>query len=497
VDPRPAVVPEAASPRTLSQEDLARIAEETARITPLASHLRDRYTDDLEGLRKRGYIRVLTSFNKTNFFLQGSRPFGYEYTLLRGYEEYLNQNQEPTDLKVYLEYIPVSRDRLIPLLESGYGDIAAAGLTVTPRREQRVDFTIPYLTHVDEVIVAHRRVQGLDALEDLSGREVFVRPSSSYWGSLERLNVRFLGEGRPLVTVRKADDSLETEDILEMVNAGVVPITVADSQVALLWESVFENMKVYKDLAVREGRVIAWAVRKNSPELKASLNAFLKTHRKGTLLGNIYLRRYFENNKWIRNPFEGRARERSEPYRGLIEKYADRYGFDSKLILAVAYQESGFNHDSESPLGAQGIMQVLPDTAADPNVNVQDSHLLENNIRAGVKYLAFLRDRYFHDEEVEEKDRIRFALAAYNAGPERIQSARRRAGELGLDPNRWFRNVEIAVLQRIGQETVQYVSNINKYYLLFTFNEEHEKRKRSLKGEAPAPGPEQEIGKVR
>ena len=486
----PGTVLQEAFPPPFSEEDLARFAEETARVTPLASHLRHRYTDDLSGLGKRGYIRVLTTFNKTNFFLRGGRTFGFEYSLLHGYEAYLNEDHNPGELRVYLEFIPVPRERLIPLLVSGYGDIAAAGLTITPRRQKRVDFTIPYLRDVDEVIVANRRVRELNTLEDLSGREVFVRPGSSYRWSLERLNARFEEAGLHPVRIRMADESLETEDILEMVNAGVVPLTVADIHIALLWESVFENLIVYRDLAVRRGGKIAWAIRKDSPELKASLNAFLKTHRQGTLLGNIYLRRYFGNNRWIRDPFHEQPGQQDEPHRELFRKYADLYEFDWKLIKAVAYQESGFNQNTVSPAGAQGIMQVLPETAADPNVNIQDIHILENNIHAGVRYLAFLRDRYFSGEEIEEKDRIRFALAAYNAGPQNILRARRRAEDLGLERNRWFRNVEIAALQLVGQETVQYVSNINKYFLLFTFHEEHERRKGSVQEDALAAAPE-------
>jgi membrane-bound lytic murein transglycosylase MltF len=346
------------------------------------------------------------------------------------------------------------------------------------------------------VVVANRQVQGLHTLEDLSGREIFVRPSSSYWGALEKLNHRFHDKGLPPVKIRKADESLETEDILEMVNAGAVPLTVADSQVALLWESVFDNLTVYEDLAIRTGGKIAWAVRKNNPELKASLNAFLKTHRKGTLLGNIYLRRYFENNKWIRNPFKKKVMERRERYRSLIKKYADMYAFDWLLILAQAYQESRLKHHTVSPFGAQGIMQVRPSTASDHNVDIREINQLENNIHAGVKYLAFLRDRYFSDEDVEEKDGIRFALAAYNAGPRNILRTRNRAEALGLDRNKWFRNVEIAALQQIGQEPVQYVSNINKYYLLFKFNEKNEKRKRTIKEMSPPAAPGTEMREV-
>jgi membrane-bound lytic murein transglycosylase MltF len=471
---------EDALPEDISEAELARMAEETAGTNPLASHLTKQYTDDLDGLRKRRYIRVLTTFDKTNFFLDGSQTFGYEYSQLQGYEKYLNRGLKRTDLKVVLEFIPASRDRLIPLLVSGYGDIVAAGILETPENMKRVDFTIPYLSNVEELIVANRNVKGLHSLKDLAGRAVYVRPNSDYWASLERLNVRFRREGMRPVKIRKAPASLEPEDLLEMVNAGAIPMTVSSSQIARLWESVFKNLRVCDKLAISKGGKIAWAVRKNNPELRASLNAFLKTCRKGTLLGNIYLSRYFDKNQWILNPFNREDREKRKRYRVLIKQFADRYGFDPLLIQALAYQESKLNHGTVGASGAEGIMQIHPETAADENIGIRNIQDLENNIHAGVKYLAFLRDQYFGDKHLRERDRIRFALAAYNAGPARIEKARELAKKMGLNPDKWFRNVEIAVLKEVGQTTVQYVSNINKYYLLFKFNEEHEQEKKSV-----------------
>ena len=149
--------------------------------------------------------------------------------------------------------------------------------------------------------------------------------------------------------------------------------------------------------------------------------------------------------------------------------------------MAIAYQESGLDNSKKSHTGAVGIMQVRPSTAADKNVNIQDVHVLENNVHAGVKYLAFLRDRYFQEEMTNERNRIRFSLAAYNAGPQKIRRARRLTQEMELDRYRWFRNVEMATLRTVGQETVQYVSNINKYYVLFKLYEETEKLRESSK----------------
>ena len=434
---------------------------------PLASHFTKRYTDDLPGLLKRKYIRVLVTFNRTNFYFSGERLFGFEYAMLRDYAKFVNRKIRRRNLKVVLDFIPVSRDRLLPALEEGYGDIAAAGLTITPERDKTVDFSRPYLT-VNEVVVANSNVKGLRSLRDLAGRKVMVRESSSYYESLMKLNGEFRKEGLKPIKVIKADETLETEDILEMVNSGAVKITVSDSNIAHIWSRVLHGIKVHRDLALRKGGKIAWAVRTGNPALRASIDQFMKMRRSGTLVGNIYFQRYFENTKWIENPLTKNQKERLARLRRAMKKYASEYGFDWKLILAVAYQESKLNNKKHSSAGAVGIMQVRPATAADKNIAVGDVHILKNNIHAGVKYLAFLRDHYYGEPDLAEKDRVRFTLAAYNAGPGKIREARALAARMGLDPNTWFRNVEIAALKVIGQETVHYVSNINKFYIIFS-----------------------------
>lgn len=434
---------------------------------PLSLHHSDPYTDDLSGLIKKRYVRVITTFNKTNFFLVGGRRYGFEYSLLKDYEKFLNKNFKKKDLKVVFEFIPLSRDRLIPALKEGYGDIAAAGLTITRERQKEVAFTSPYLTEINEIVVTHKDTPALFTIDDLSERIIHVRKSSSYYESLMELNVKFQLRGILPIRIVTVDENLETEDILELVNAGAIQITISDSHIAEIWANVFEDIRLHEELAVRSGAQIAWMIRKSNPELEDSLNSFLKKHKKGTLHGNMYFNRYYKNTKWIKNPLSNQERIKLERYRKLFKKYAKVYDFDWMLIAALAYQESGFDHDKSSPAGAVGIMQVLPGTSADKNVDITDIEKIENNIHAGVKYLAFLRNRYFSGDNLDDKDRVRFALAAYNAGPTKIRIARSKAIAMGFDPDRWFRNVEMAVLEHVGQETVKYVSNINKYYVLF------------------------------
>jgi membrane-bound lytic murein transglycosylase MltF len=204
------------------------LGEHSKGPSQMASHFKKQYKDDLGGLLDRRYIRVLTTFNKTNFYVSGNKLYGFEYSLLRDYERFLNKGFTRKDLKTVLEFIPVSRDRLIPLLVDGFGDIAAAGLTITPERLKEVNFTNPYLRGIDEAIVINKDVRGIKSLEDLSGRSIFVRQSSSYYESLVSLNKELMKKRLPRVRIIEAEENLETEDILEMVNSGAIDITVAD-----------------------------------------------------------------------------------------------------------------------------------------------------------------------------------------------------------------------------------------------------------------------------
>jgi membrane-bound lytic murein transglycosylase MltF len=454
--------------------------------SPRLTLSKDVFTGDLQGILKRRHVRVLTTFNRTNFFLAGGQQRGFEYSLLRDYEEFLNRGRGRKDLKIHMEFIPVHRDELMPKLLSGEGDIAAAGLTITPAREKEVDFTAPYLDGIDEVVVTRRGVRDLERIEDLSGREVRVRRSSSYHESLLELNETLRRKGLTPARVVPVDERLETEDILELVNAGVWEITVADSHIAQIWSGVHRDLVVHERLKVREGGRIAWMVRKESPKLRGSLDGFIKTRRKGTKFGNIYFNRYFKDDRWVAMPLAELQRKKLDEYVPLFRKYSSKYDIPLLFTAAVAYQESGFDQRKRSRAGAVGVMQVLPSTAADKNIAVADIADLENNIHAGVKYLAFLRDHYFGEGKFDDAARMHFVLASYNAGPGNIRKARRKAPSWGVEADRWFKNVEVVVLRTVSQEPVQYVLNINRYYLLFEqyfrVTEEKKKLKRQAGG---------------
>ena len=307
----------------------------------------------------------------------------------------------------------------------------------------------------------------LDSLDDLVSTGVHVRRSSSYYEHLAVLNKSRKAAGRAEIPVFEADELLEDYDLLDMVNAGLIPAVIVDSHKAALWAQVFENIRVHEDLSVNSGGSIAWAVRKANPKLLKTANRFIKTVRKGTLLGNILIKRYLGSTEWIDNLRSGKARERYEAVFELIKRYADDYDFDWLMIMAQGYQESKLDQGKRSAAGAVGIMQILPSTAADPNVGIPNVEEAEANVHAGIKYLRFLRDRYFSAPEIGSLDRALFAFAAYNAGPANVSRARRRAVRMGLDPNRWFGQVEIAAAKTISREPVIYVRNIYKYYVAY------------------------------
>jgi membrane-bound lytic murein transglycosylase MltF len=430
------------------------------------------YKGDLPRLMQRGTIRVLTSYSKTNFFFVMQQPAGFEYELLTGYEKYLNKSRRKGARRVHLIFIPTPFSRLLSDLAAGRGDIAAAGLTITAERRRKVNFSDPYLSDVSEVVVLNARVKGIKRLEDLAGRMFYVRKSSSYVQHLRDLNRKFKRRRLKAIRIKEADSHLATEDILEMVNAGVVKISVADHHIAAAWAEVLPNIVVRKDLAINTGGKIAWAVRKNNPKLRKSLNAYIRKNKSGTMVGNMLFKRYYRNSKWIKNPLTKSERRKLAHFLALFKKYGDKYGFDYLALAAQAYQESGLDQKKKSPAGAVGIMQIRPQTAADKAVGIRNIQRLENNIHAGVKYLAYLREAYFNDPKMSPVDRVYFSWAAYNAGPSRIAKLRGKAARMGVDPNKWFYNVENVAARFIGREPVDYVASINKYYVAYRLAED-------------------------
>lgn len=432
----------------------------------IIAHVNERLVGDLDAITERGFLRVLTVHNPLFFTFDGAKKKGMVAELTRLFEDHLAEQigrvRSPT-----VVVIPVLRDELIPSLVEGRGDLAMGNLTITPARQALVDFGPPVYPDVEELVVSGPAAQPVRSFDDLVRIGLYLRPSSSYYEHMQGLNAGRVAMGKKPIPIIEGDEYLEDHDLLEMVNAGVLKAIVVDSHKAAFWEQVFDKITVHRDLSVHSGNQIAWALRKNSPQLMKSISAFAQTVKKGTLHGNILLKRYLGNTRWLEGVTQGESRKRYEKVTRVIRQYADRYDFDWLMITAQAYQESGFDQSKKSPAGAIGVMQVLPSTSASKAVNIPDISSLENNVHAGVKYLHWLRKTYFSDPKISELDRVLFSFAAYNAGPGNMRRAQRRARQLGFDPNRWFGNVEIGMYRAVSGEPASYVRNIYKYYVTY------------------------------
>jgi len=433
---------------------------------------------DLDGMIERRALRVLTVRNPVLYSIdRGGREVGITYESLRAFEKQINEKLGNKTILVHAIFLPVARDELIPRLLAGEGDIAAATLTITPERAGQVDFSDPFADGVSEILVTGPASPPVGSLEDLAGREIYVRPSSSYAEHLRTLSERFVAEGRPPITISAADELLEDGDVLEMVSAGLVPATVADDFTARLWAQILPDLTLHDGIAVATGERIAWAFRKGSPQLAAEVNRFVKQNKQGTLTGNVLIKRYFKDSKWVRNARSaediGRFRQMAE----LFRKYADRYDFDWLLMAAQGYQESTLDQSKRSRVGAIGVMQVMPATARDKAIGIPDIEKLESNIHAGIKYNRWIADNYFDDPGIDARNKALFAFAGYNAGPNRIARLREKTAQAGLDPDRWFNNVEVIVAREVGREPVQYVANIYKYYLAYKLEQDARQRR--------------------
>ena len=435
------------------------------------------FAGDLEAMVSRRVIRAGVPFNRTFFFIDQGTPRGMSYEYLTVFEQELNKKRKMKNLNVHVVLLPMPRDALLPALQAGRIDLVVAQLTVTPARQQIVDFTQPTRTDVSEIVVTAPGAPPITSVEDLSGREVFVRRSSSYFESLLALNKRLAASGKPPVDIRSASESLEDDDLLEMVNAGLIPATVVDNYLAEFWKQVFPELKVYDGISLRTGGTLAVAIRKHSPELAAELNGFIAKQGLGSTFGAILNKRYLQSTKFVKNATSEAERKKFAALVELFRRYGDKYKFDYLLMAAQGYQESRLDQNAKSAVGAIGVMQLMPATGREQKVG--DVRKIEPNVHAGVKYMRFIRDSFFENEPMDDLNKGLFTFAAYNAGPGRIRQLRKEAAERGLDPNVWFGSVERIASERIGRETVTYVSNIYKYYVAYKLLTAEAQRKKA------------------
>jgi membrane-bound lytic murein transglycosylase MltF len=443
----------------LTEEERAEDALTAAMLAP--------WSGDLDGMVERGYVRIGVGNEPVFFSYDSGEQQGLSVDSAREFEKYLRATLGAEAATLTVSLAPLPRDRMIDALVEGRVDLLAANLTITPERARRVDFSAPTLRDVAEIVVTGPAAPEIATLDDLAAISVQLRPSSSYHEHLAALNAERVADDRLPIPIVAANENLEDFDLAELVDVGVIPAIIVDDHKAKLYAQVFDNITLHPEIAVHTGGQIAWAMRKESPQLMAAVNGYQAKATKGTEIGNILFKRWLSDADRVKNAIAPGEDAKFEQTIGFIRKYAATYDFDPILIAAQGYQESGLDQSVRSDAGAIGIMQLLPSTAADPNVGIPNIEVADRNVEAGVKYLRFLREKYFSEPGMGELDRALFTFAAYNAGPGSIRKARTRAEAMGLNPDVWFGNVEVSAARTISREPVVYVRNILKYYTAY------------------------------
>ncbi len=421
---------------------------------------------DFDKLLERRMIRVLVPYSRSLYYTDKGRERGLTAELVRDFEQYVNRKYKTGKRPVTVYLIPTTRDKLLPGLVNGLGDIAAGNLTATDERMKEVDFVVQTdRPPVKEFVVVGAKAPPVEAVDDLAGRTVHVRRASSYYESLVALNARFREEHKPEIRLQLVPDALEDEDMMEMANAGLVDVLVVDDWKARMWVQVLPKLTLAENVVVRDAGHIGWAIHKERPELADAIRDF-NTNVASKQASYAYrLKQSMQRVKQLNDPTTTSGWKRFEQTVALFRRYGEQYGFDPLMLAAQGYQESQLRQEAHSQVGAIGIMQLMPMTGAE--MKVGDIHIAEPNIHAGAKYMDILMTKYFPDAHFSEGNRPLFAFASYNAGAGNIARMRKEAAKRGLDPDKWFNNVEIVVGEKIGLETTTYVRNIYKYYVSY------------------------------
>ncbi|HEX8799406.1 MAG TPA: lytic transglycosylase F, partial [Terriglobales bacterium] len=359
------------------------------------------HTDDLDAMVKRRNIRALVLVNPIGFFYDNGQPMGIMYDALSALENYVNQKFNTGSLKVQVSFIPVRPDQVEAALTQGVGDFVAYSLVITPQRQQQVAFTVPLETNAQQVLITGPNFAKVTNLDDLGGKEVYANPLTVAYQVLQQANDKLKKSGKPLIVIKPADRYLLEDDLIQMVNAGLLPATVTQISRAKLWAQVLHGLTVHSDVVLAIDEQTAWALRRNNPQLKQLLDGFIAPRAVGSSFGNTLVRRYLENTRWVVNSTSPQEMKKFEALSGIFKKYASQYDFNYLMMMAQGYQESMLDQSVRSPGGAVGIMQVMPRDAAAAPINVPDVWTAEGNIHAGTKILRMIEDKYLSDPKLD------------------------------------------------------------------------------------------------
>jgi membrane-bound lytic murein transglycosylase MltF len=443
------------------------------RVTSLSAHT-PLQTGDFDDMLRRGVIRVLMPYSRTFFFQDKGRFYGIGAEIGTELEKWLRKTYPTHKQKLVVALIPTSRDRLIRDLLGGVGDLAVGDITITPERQKLVAFSTPTRTGVEELVVTKAGIPPMASADDLSGQDIAARPGTSTYASLVSLNERLVSAGRAPATIIDLPGALEVEDMMEMVEAGLLPAIPAEDWIFDAWTSLIPGIMVHRKAVLRADASLAWPTRPDNPMLLATLNTFIAKVGGSSQNMRDTAAYYVKQVKKIHSATNATELKKFTATVGFFKKYGEQYGFDALMLVAQGYQESQLDQSTRSRAGAIGVMQLLPATGKD--MGVGDITQAEANVHAGAKYMRHLLDTYLEDASFDEQNRTLFAFACYNAGPNKVAQLRKQAKDEGLNRNLWLDNVERIAAKRIGQETVRYVRNIYKYYIGYKLLTESQER---------------------
>ena len=420
-------------------------------------------TRDLAQVRDSGVLKVLVNQSRNSSGEVKGEPIGVEYHRIRAFEQYLNRNALGRR-EIHLKIIPKAKDQLLGALLRGEGDLVAPGELLSLRGASSLSASAPLRKDVPVILVSRKGNHRYQRLEQLSGRSITLPAGSVAAEALRQVNQKLAERKLAPIVVEWVDPSLAVEDVLEMVQAGILPITAVEQPIAERWAKVMPTLRLDKHLVLDRQGDMTWFVRRDAPMLRASIDRFLASYRAPDDQDAAFQRVYRRLYK-VHNPLSRRERQRLERVRPVLQRYAEQHRFDWLNLAALAFKESSLNPAARGAGGATGLMQITPGAAR--SVGVGNIQKLDNNVQASAKYLAMLRRSYFSSAQLNERERMAFVLAAYNLGPQRVQGMRAEAKRRGLNPNQWFFQVERVAAEQAGMGVVSYVNSVNKYYLAY------------------------------
>lgn len=414
---------------------------------------------DLADIRSAGVLRVLINQSRNSSGEVKGEAIGVEHARLRAFEQYLNR--DPNKPPIRIKLIPKAKDQLLGALQRGEGDLVAPGERLGSRGLREVSRSRAVVADVPLRLVGRQGGPTYSRLEQLSGRSLALSAGSAAGPYLDRLNQRLLAEGKSPVVVEWVDPSMAVEDVLEMVHAGIYPVTVVEEPIAQRWLRVMPRLRIQAKVEIGDVEDMSWFVRRQATMLRASVDRFLKDY-KAPSNQDVAFQRVYRRLYKVQAPLDSVGRQRLEKVRGTLQRHAEAQGLDWLNLAALAFKESTLNPAARGAGGAVGLMQVTPATAR--SLGVKDFSGLDGNVLASAKYLASIRRQFFASPRLNERERMAFTLAAYNMGPQRVQTLRAEARRRGLNPDQWYFQVERVAMETMGMGVVSYVNSVNKYY---------------------------------